>query len=138
MPCQTFMMEGFAKIVNGFQSFTIFAKGSVLDVYRALNSPLTLYCHRRCFGVFLKENLHGRVLQYCCLQSGISLSHFSQVPVVFRNIKWDYWPETLHKKMKFSIKDFFSKCNQIRSFPWIWSHLLKKSLMKNFIFCAVK
>ena len=37
-------------------------------------------------------------------------------------------------KMKFSIKDFFSKCNQIRSFLQIWSHLLKKSLMENFIF----
>ena len=30
--------------------------------------------------------------------------------------------------MKFSIKDFFSKCDQIRSFLRIWSHLLKKSL----------
>ena len=40
--------------------------------------------------------------------------------------------------MKFSIKDFFNKCDQIRSFLWIWSHLLKKSLMENFIFCAVK
>ena len=35
--------------------------------------------------------------------------------------------------MKFSIKGFFSKCNQIRSFLRIWSHLLKKSLMENFI-----
>ena len=33
-----------------------------------------------------------------------------------------YIKETLHKKMKFSIKDFF----------------LKKSLMENFIFCAMK
>ena len=41
------------------------------------------------------------------------------------------------QKMKFSIKDLFSKCNQIRSFPWIWSHLLKKSLMENFIFCEL-
>ena len=39
--------------------------------------------------------------------------------------------------MKFSIKDFFRKCDQIRSFLLIWSHLLKKSLMENFIFCAV-
>ena len=30
--------------------------------------------------------------------------------------------------MKFSIKDFFSKCEQIRSFLRIWSHLPKKSL----------
>ena len=41
------------------------------------------------------------------------------------------------QKMKFSIKDFFSKCDQIRKKLRIWSHLLKKSLMENFIFCAV-
>ena len=41
--------------------------------------------------------------------------------------------QTLHKKMKFSIKYFFSKCDQIRSFLRIWSHLLKKSLMGIFI-----
>ena len=41
------------------------------------------------------------------------------------------------QKMKFSIKDFFCKCDQIRSFLRIWSHLLKKSLMKNFIFCTM-
>ena len=39
--------------------------------------------------------------------------------------------------MKFSIKDFFSKCDQIRSNLRIWSHLLKKSLMENFVFCAL-
>ena len=36
--------------------------------------------------------------------------------------------------MKFSIKDFFSKCDKIRRKMQIWSHLLKKSLMENFIF----
>ena len=39
--------------------------------------------------------------------------------------------------MKFSIKDFFSKYDQIRMKLRIWSHLLKKSLMKIFIFCAM-
>ena len=39
--------------------------------------------------------------------------------------------------MKFSIKDFVNKCDQIRSFLRIWSYLLKKSLMENFIFSAV-
>ena len=38
------------------------------------------------------------------------------------------------QKIKFSIKDFFSKCRQIHSFLRIWSHLLKKSLMENFFF----
>ena len=40
------------------------------------------------------------------------------------------------QKMKFAIKDFFSKCDEIRRFHRIWSYLLKKSLMENFIFCA--
>ena len=39
--------------------------------------------------------------------------------------------------MKFSIEDFFSKFDQIRRKLQIWSHLLKKSLMENFIFCTV-
>ena len=34
------------------------------------------------------------------------------------------------------IKNFFSKCDHIRSFPQIWSHLLKKSSIENFIFYA--
>ena len=41
------------------------------------------------------------------------------------------------QKMKFSTKDFFSKCEQICSKLQIWSYLLKKILMENFIFCAV-
>ena len=40
---------------------------------------------------------------------------------------------TLHKKMKFSITDFFSKCDQI------CKKLRKKSLIENFHFlCSVK
>ena len=42
------------------------------------------------------------------------------------------------QKIKFSIKSFFSKCDQILSKLPIWSHLLTKSLMKNFIIlCSV-
>ena len=41
------------------------------------------------------------------------------------------------QKMKFFITDLFSKCDQVRSFQGIWSRLPKKSLMENFIFCAV-
>ena len=37
-------------------------------------------------------------------------------------------------KNEFSIKDFLSKCDQIRSFLRIWSHLQKKSLMENLFF----
>ena len=42
------------------------------------------------------------------------------------------------KKNEVSIKDFFSKCDQICSFLRIWPHLLKKSVIENFIFlCSV-
>ena len=41
------------------------------------------------------------------------------------------------QKMKFSINDFFSKCDQICKKLRICSHFLKKSLMESFIFCAV-
>ena len=40
------------------------------------------------------------------------------------------------QKMKFFIKDFFSKCDQIRRKLRIWSHLLKTFLMEKFIFSA--
>ena len=41
------------------------------------------------------------------------------------------------QNMKSSITDFFSKCDYIHRKQRIWSHLLKKSIMENFIFWAV-
>ena len=38
---------------------------------------------------------------------------------------------------KFSIKDFFSKYDQIRRKLRVWSHLLKKSLMEDFLRISV-
>ena len=40
-------------------------------------------------------------------------------------------------QLKINILYVFSKCDQIGRKMWIWSHLLKKSLMENFVFCAV-
>ena len=42
------------------------------------------------------------------------------------------------QKKKISIEDLFSKCDQICNFLQIWSHLLKQSLMENFIFSTAK
>ena len=47
------------------------------------------------------------------------------------------WVTFTALKMKFSIGDFFNKCDQICRKLRIWSHLLKKSPMEDFIFCAV-
>ena len=41
------------------------------------------------------------------------------------------------QEIKFSIKVFFSKCDQIRRILLVCSHLLKKFSIKNFIFSAV-
>ena len=46
--------------------------------------------------------------------------------------------KNITQKMKFSIKGLSRKCDQIRKNLRIWSHLLKKSLLENFIFYAVK
>ena len=58
----------------------------------------------------------------------------SQVTRIFVKAKLHV---TAQKMKFFSIKDFFSTFDQVRSFLRIWSHLLKKSLMENFIFCVV-
>ena len=71
---------------------------------------------------------------------------FSNYDVILRCLKlctklWTSRPQlitlALHKKWKFSIKDIFSKCDQIRIFLWSWSHLLKKSSIKKLHFYAV-
>ena len=41
------------------------------------------------------------------------------------------------QKIKLSIEDFFSKCDQIHRELRIWSYLLKKFSMGNFTFCAM-
>ena len=63
----------------------------------------------------------------------------SSYPLILRllNLKTTILAISTAQKMQFFIEDFFSKCDQICSFLRIWSHLLKKYLMENFIFYAV-
>ena len=58
--------------------------------------------------------------------------------LIIKSEIWENFPTQFNpfhpnnaQKMKFSIKHFFSKCDQIRRKLRIWSHLLKKSLMKS-------
>ena len=53
-------------------------------------------------------------------------------------VSWPFLSKSTAQKMKFDIKGFFSKCDQICRKLRIWSHLVKKSLMENFIFGLVK
>ena len=63
-------------------------------------------------------------------------SVFSRKIIFSRQICWIKICCTA-QNVKFSIKDLFSKCDQIRIKLQIWSHLPKNSFMKN-IFWAVK
>ena len=53
-------------------------------------------------------------------------------------LSWQIERSYIARNIKFPIKDFFSKCDQIFSLQRIWSYLLKmESLMENFILCPV-
>ena len=59
----------------------------------------------------------------------------STVSLIMSNNLYSF---VIAQKIKFSVKDFFSKCDQIRSYLRIWSHLLKKSLNgKHHFLCSV-
>ena len=51
--------------------------------------------------------------------------------------RWYIYLKKHCTRIKFFIKDFFSKGDQIRRKLRIWSHSLKKFLLENFILCAV-
>ena len=76
--------------------------------------------------------------------------HFSVIPWMLSSngqlLEFSYWfiekscelsVRLTAQKLKFSIMNFFSKCDQIHRILWVWLYLLKKSSMENFIFCAV-
>ena len=61
------------------------------------------------------------------------------IGIYYKNFKneWDVSLVATHTKMKFFVQDLFITDDQIRRKFQVWSHLLKKPLMKNFISCAV-
>ena len=93
------------------------------------------------------------VIKRCPLVGGglTKLSHLGQnilSAIQGMSAIWDirYWEVSLYylvsikirshltaQKMKFSIKDFLSKCDQIHKKLRIWSHFLMKLLRQNFI-----
>ena len=77
---------------------------------------------------FLEGILEIRTRYFLCAKFSFKFT-FSDLP--------KFYCVSTAQKMKFSITDFFSKCNQIRRKLQIWSHLLKKPVMENFIFCVV-
>ena len=80
------------------------------------------------FSIWYKVNLSELIFNFYSLE-------IIRSPIIF----WCFQRgQNTAQKMKFSIKDFCSKCDLIRRKLRIWSHLLRKSLIENFIFCAVE
>ena len=96
-------------------------------------------------GFFISVKPYFHVKRWALNFKSISFRHlinFSNFANNFQYIFIDYCFGVAFaaQKMKFPIKNFFSKYDQIRRKLHIyctWSHLLKKSLMENLIFCAV-
>ena len=68
----------------------------------------------------------------------VSIKSYLPREIVFFDLfAYYFYCSRTTQKIKFFIKNFFSKCEQIRRNLRIWSYLLRKSLMENFIFCPV-
>ena len=79
-----------------------------------------------------------------CPSKSFKTTHLrNQIPAklstyrVWDSLRLTIWSKyELHKKWSFLLR-IFNKCDQICRKLRIWSHLLKKSIMENSIFCAV-
>ena len=95
----------------------------ILNCYRTgkLHTPTDI-----CGPLFEEElqfwGIDKKQMEPCC---GESFTKHTEFHTIFTS-----------PKLKFSVKDFFNKCDQIQNQNQIWSHLLKKFLMENFIFWA--
>ena len=86
--------------------------------------------------IFFKEHLQTTSSENWGFPLSISSVNMTKSEVSYWQLAFPYYEVQVKfrafttQKMKFSITDFFSTLQ-------IWSHLLKKSVMENFIFCAV-
>ena len=83
-----------------------------------------------------RKDRHGKGrLKRLSYVPNVNLMYLCEMTGTVQHIRKYMVPNT-SQKMKFSIRDFFSKCDQICSVLRIWSLILKKYLMENFIFCV--
>ena len=75
-------------------------------------------------GNFSKKAVQFHSIRYCCTEIWINT-------ICFKKYKAN---SHTAQKMRFSIKNFCSKCDQIHDFLRIWLHLLKMTLLEKFIF----
>ena len=126
---------------------TILVKSSIFGMFRQQNAPcLAGFCIRLCskWHNTVSNQTNGLSFRW----DGFSFTSFQITRVYGHKVRLDSGSKlNLHKmlrgrlghctKMKFFGKGSFSKCDQSRRKLQIRSHLLRKSFMESFIFCAV-
>ena len=101
-------------------------------------------CGRLCIlqnrapGTFFKEDAHNYFHAFFSKSSEHYLFKLPLVRVLLHHLSHFQKFDTA-QKMKFSIKDFFNKCDQICRKLRLWLNLQRKSLKENFIFlCSAR
>ena len=104
-----------------------------------------MQCWLQPWDVLFRDNNNGLTYYHLSLERMILFFNMPHEYQITSNEKWistmifvlTTTGSHIAHKIKFFINDFFSKYDQIHSFLRIWSHLLKKSFVKIFIFRAV-
>ena len=112
----------------GSRELTIFEKLSIFNVFGSLGYNSEIEYHSKWAKKSFKDVNFQEVLLVTVVSILLNITYMSEILGLLKSNA---------QKMKLSIKDFVNKCDQIRRKLRIWSYLLKKSLMKNFIFCVV-
>ena len=135
---EVFLLKGILKICSKFTGkkpmskydFNKVAKLQTAITFWHGRSPVNLLHILR---ISLPKNTYGgqlSIFSKSCnsriIQSYEEIYKFilSSIDRVQSGLRCPYFTYTA-QKMKFSVKDFFSKCDQIRKKLRIWSHLLK-------------
>ena len=88
----------------------------------------------QCFQEVKKGCILNKWVKHYWTQSTVNFIPSCRISECFKfNKNWKMKLDTQDKKMKFSVGDFWSKCDQVRGKLRIWSYLLKKFLMENFV-----
>ena len=131
-----FFNQAFYIFENFFSFFVIPFKNTINPIVKFVR-----HLQAKLWGAKTAEAIHLKSIRQKEKLLYLTRYFEDSFPDIFRSgnvLVLEHSPDiTAQKIMKFSIKDFFSKCDKIRSFLRIWSHLLKKSLIENFIFCTV-
>ena len=115
-------------------------------LYSFRNNLPEVFFVRKCYKKFTEKHLHWSLItnkvtglmkkKLWYRYFPMNFAKFLRAPIL-RNTSGQLLLGTA-QKIKFSIKNFISNCDQIRRKLPIWSHLLKKSLMEYFHFlCSV-